>query len=70
VHEIAEHSHYVQGVAWDPLNEYIATQSSDRSMHIYRISTKQGGFEAHAVGRNTRVPYNSSQCVFPYSLAT
>nr|GAT48887.1 predicted protein [Mycena chlorophos] len=56
VHEIAEHSHYVQGVAWDPLNEYIATQSSDRSMHVYRISTAQGTFEAHAVGRNTRFP--------------
>ncbi|TFK73115.1 hypothetical protein BDN72DRAFT_814927 [Pluteus cervinus] len=57
VHEIAEHSHYVQGVAWDPLNEYIATQSSDRSMHIYRISTKQGTFEAHAVGKNTKMPH-------------
>jgi len=30
VREIAEHNHYVQGVAWDPMNEYIATQSSDR----------------------------------------
>lgn len=30
VHQIQDHSHYVQGVAWDPLNEYIATQSSDR----------------------------------------
>lgn len=61
VHEIAEHSHYVQGVAWDPLNEYIATQSSDRSMHIYRISTKQGSFEAHAVGKNTRMAFNHSR---------
>ncbi|KAJ6625218.1 WD40-repeat-containing domain protein [Mycena sp. CBHHK59/15] len=61
MHEIAEHSHYVQGVAWDPLNEYIATQSSDRSMHIYRISTKQGTFEAHAVGKNTRLPYRHSR---------
>ena len=59
--EIAEHSHYVQGVAWDPLNEYIATQSSDRSMHIYRITTKPGGaFEAHAVGKNTRMPHRQS----------
>jgi WD40 repeat protein len=41
MHEIAEHSHYVQGVAWDPLNEYIATQSSDRSMHVYRINTSK-----------------------------
>lgn len=61
VHEIAEHTHYVQGVAWDPLNEYIATQSSDRSMHIYRISTKQGTFEAHAVGKNSRMPHRHSR---------
>jgi hypothetical protein len=34
VREIAEHSHYVQGVAWDPMNEYIATQSSDRCVRF------------------------------------
>ncbi|OAX39297.1 WD40 repeat-like protein [Rhizopogon vinicolor AM-OR11-026] len=67
VHEIAEHNHYVQGVAWDPLNEYIATQSSDRSMHVYRISTKQGSFEAHAVGKNTRMPYNHNHSRTPSS---
>ncbi|KAF8971550.1 hypothetical protein BDZ97DRAFT_1250588 [Flammula alnicola] len=61
VYEFAEHLHYVQGVNWDPLNEYIATQSSGRSMHIYRISTKPGGaFEAHAVGKNTRIPRRHS----------
>jgi chromatin assembly factor 1 subunit B len=59
--EIAEHTHFVQGVAWDPLNEYIATQSSDRSMHIYHISTKNGVFEAHAVGRNTRMAHRHSR---------
>ncbi|KAG6918309.1 hypothetical protein DXG01_015401 [Tephrocybe rancida] len=63
VQEIAEHSHYVQGVAWDPLNEYIATQSSDRSMHIYRISTKGGVFEAHAVGKNTRMPHRRASSI-------
>jgi chromatin assembly factor 1 subunit B len=64
--EIAEHSHYVQGVAWDPLNEYIATQSSDRSMHIYRIATKPGGaFEVHAVGKNTRMPHRHSHSRTP-----
>ncbi|KAF6745968.1 chromatin assembly complex protein [Ephemerocybe angulata] len=61
VWEIAEHTHYVQGVAWDPLNEYVATQSSDRSMHIYRISTKNGNFEAHAIGKNTRMPHRHSR---------
>lgn len=42
VRQIAEHSHYVQGVAWDPLNEFVATQSSDRSVHIYTLKTKDG----------------------------
>lgn len=61
VHEIAEHNHYVQGVAWDPLNEYIATQSSDRSMHIYNISNKSGTLEVHAVGKNTRMGHRHSR---------
>ena len=30
LHVIADHHHYVQGVAWDPLGEFVATQSSDR----------------------------------------
>ena len=34
----------MQGVAWDPLNEYIATQSSDRSVHIYSLRTKDGQY--------------------------
>lgn len=44
VRQIAEHNHYVQGVAWDPLNEFVATQSSDRSVHIYTLKTKDGQF--------------------------
>ncbi|OCL09232.1 WD40 repeat-like protein [Glonium stellatum] len=44
VRQIAEHNHYVQGVAWDPLNEYVATQSSDRSVHIYTLKNKDGQF--------------------------
>ncbi|WFD42230.1 Chromatin assembly factor 1 subunit [Malassezia psittaci] len=41
IREIADHQHYVQGVAWDPLNEFIATQSSDRAVHIYTILRAQ-----------------------------
>lgn len=36
--EVSDHSHYIQGVAWDPLNLFLATQSSDRSVHISRLS--------------------------------
>ncbi|KAL1957622.1 hypothetical protein VTO42DRAFT_5733 [Malbranchea cinnamomea] len=51
VRQIAEHSHYVQGVAWDPLNEYVATQSSDRSVHIYSLKTKDGQFTLSSHGK-------------------
>lgn len=47
IRQIAEHNHYVQGVAWDPLNEYIATQSSDRSVHVYSLKTKDGHYTLH-----------------------
>ncbi|KAH3669020.1 hypothetical protein WICMUC_005119 [Wickerhamomyces mucosus] len=36
--QIAEHSHFVQGVAFDPLGKFIATQSADRSVHIYILT--------------------------------
>jgi len=42
-----QHSHYVQGVAWDPLGEYILSLSSDRTLRVYirkkrKIVTKKG----------------------------
>lgn len=59
--EIVEHSHYVQGVAWDPMNEYIATQSSDRSMHVHRISAKGSSLEVHAIGKNTKMSHQHNR---------
>ncbi|KAI1174317.1 WD40 repeat-like protein [Nemania sp. FL0916] len=53
VRQVAEHSHYVQGVTWDPLNEYIATQSSDRSVHIYSLKTKDGQYSLTNHGAET-----------------
>ncbi|KAK7062875.1 Chromatin assembly factor 1 subunit [Paramarasmius palmivorus] len=57
LHEIADHTHFVQGVSWDPLNEYIATQSSDRAMHVHRITHNHhgGSLEIHAVGKNSHM---------------
>ncbi|XP_076445801.1 chromatin assembly factor 1 subunit B-like [Babylonia areolata] len=36
----SEHKNYVLGVAWDPLREFVATLSSDRSCRIFNLSTK------------------------------
>lgn len=36
VHQILDgHCHYVQGVAWDPLDKFLASLSSDRTCRIY-----------------------------------
>ncbi|KAK4971195.1 Chromatin assembly factor 1 subunit [Elasticomyces elasticus] len=55
VRQIAEHNHFVQGVAWDPLNEYVATQSSDRSVHIYKLKTKDGQFSLSQHNKVTKM---------------
>lgn len=36
--ELGGHTAYVQGVAWDPRGEYVATQSADRSLRVSRVS--------------------------------
>ncbi|KAF2073342.1 hypothetical protein CYY_005360 [Polysphondylium violaceum] len=38
---ITEHTHYVQGVSWDPLNNYLLTQSSDGTCRLYKDSSKK-----------------------------
>ncbi|BFZ63033.1 Chromatin assembly factor 1 subunit [Saitoella coloradoensis] len=45
VRQIAEHVHYVQGVAWDPRGEWVATQGSDRSVHVYSVVQQHEGKE-------------------------
>ncbi|KAJ1569969.1 hypothetical protein HK096_008016, partial [Nowakowskiella sp. JEL0078] len=51
IHVLSDHSHFVQGVAWDPLGKFIATQSADRlsieilessSVKVYTISMDSG----------------------------
>ena len=55
IRQIAEHNHYVQGVAWDPLNEFVATQSSDRSVHIYALKLKDGTCTLSTHGKFNRM---------------
>uniref|UniRef100_M4BWL0 CAF1B/HIR1 beta-propeller domain-containing protein n=1 Tax=Hyaloperonospora arabidopsidis (strain Emoy2) TaxID=559515 RepID=M4BWL0_HYAAE len=33
-----DHTQYVQGVAWDPLNEFLVTESNDRTCRVYSLS--------------------------------
>ncbi|GMF47537.1 unnamed protein product [Phytophthora fragariaefolia] len=33
-----DHAQYVQGVAWDPLNEFLVTEGNDRTCRVYSLS--------------------------------
>lgn len=37
---LKESKQYIQGVAWDPLGEYVATLSTDRNLRVYSIENK------------------------------
>ncbi|XP_062313177.1 chromatin assembly factor 1 subunit B [Osmerus eperlanus] len=39
-----DHKSYVQGVAWDPLGQYVATLSCDRVMRVYSTQTRKKVF--------------------------
>lgn len=44
-----EHKSFVQGVSWDPLNEYIATMSTDRSCRIFNFAKQNLTYEISKV---------------------
>ncbi|WWC65230.1 uncharacterized protein I303_107846 [Kwoniella dejecticola CBS 10117] len=61
VFALREHTHNVQGVSWDPLNEYIATQSSDRSVHVNTFTIRNNIPDVHPLSRATRMEVRHSR---------
>ena len=45
----SEHKGFVQGVAWDPKNQFVATLSSDRNCRVYSLKTKKVVQKMHQV---------------------
>ncbi len=43
-----EHTHYVQGVSYDPLGVYLASQGSDRSVRVWQRKGPKNGTSASA----------------------
>ncbi|KAI8818420.1 WD40-repeat-containing domain protein [Fimicolochytrium jonesii] len=54
---LTDHGHFVQGVAWDPLGQYLATQSSDRSVNTYICEKKKSTMLAKLTGRLTKLAF-------------
>lgn len=73
--ELPNHSGYVQGVAWDPLNNFLATLCTDRYLRIFKLNAsgkrpqqvvKLNKFKLNADDPNSK----SSSMFYDDSLAT
>ena len=49
---IKPHQNFVQGCAWDPAGEYVATQSCDRTCRLYQIKKDTLAKGADAAGQS------------------
>lgn len=38
IHKLEQHNGFVKGVCWDPVGEFLATQSDDKSVKIWRTT--------------------------------
>lgn len=58
---IRDHGHFVQGVAWDPRNRFVVTQSSDQTARVYR-TVKDGSakLQFKCVIKELHVPSSST----------
>jgi chromatin assembly factor 1 subunit B len=41
--QFANHKHFVQGVAWDPAQQFVVTQSADRTCKVYALRPTAAG---------------------------
>jgi WD40 repeat protein len=65
VQAFKDHSSFVQGVAWDPRDRFIVSQSCDRSLRVYSRSTKKTGLPFKSVPQVCRhsSALDSSPCL-------
>lgn len=55
IQRLDDHKNFVQGVAWDPKNKYLITQSCDRSSIIYKNAKDKKDvkfFKSHNIKRS------------------
>jgi chromatin assembly factor 1 subunit B len=67
VQRIDGHTHFVQGLSWDPLGELIASESSDRTCRIFAPAKKK--HHAGEVDKITRRTYHCAHAIRELALA-
>lgn len=55
-----DHKGFVQGVTWDPKNQYVATISSDRILRVFNVNT----FKVHRRINKSTYPVDESSPFF------
>lgn len=59
---IRDHSHFVNGISWDPLNQLIISISSDRSIKVSRLiglnSTGNNAFRTQSISKISKANYS------------
>lgn len=64
LHIFNEHKGFVQGVAWDPLNKYLATVSHDRDLRLINVQTKKTVYRVNKMqtenNKTTRLFYDDT----------
>ena len=55
VQHFRDHQHFVQGVAWSPSGDMVATQSCDRSVIVYKRSEASQGSMFTCLTTNTKL---------------
>lgn len=60
------HSSYIQGVAWDPLNEMVVTQSADRSCRVNKLKHK---YKSNQMAKLSSKGHHSIRSSTPYGCA-
>ncbi|KXN69175.1 WD40 repeat-like protein, partial [Conidiobolus coronatus NRRL 28638] len=57
----SDHTHYVQGVCWDPLEEFFISQSSDRSTKVYYYQSSKPIEQAKLVASHSRISVSTTK---------
>lgn len=62
--QLAHHKHFVQGVAWDPVRQFVVTQSADRTCRWAAIDGGGGGDCGWPFGKHHLLAWlmHSSEC--------
>lgn len=66
---LKDHQHFIQGVAWDPLDQLLVTQSSDRSAKVWAMRNGSKGVNYYSLAKYSKIaPEETGENTTSYSI--